>query len=274
MRHLCIALAAYLGLLSCSSQSFDQDGGDLKRSEVEVISSRMRDAIEKEFPLLKHKLVTRYVDSLGQSIVSRNREMPPLPYEFRVLRTNEVLAFSLPGGIVYISLGLIRAVELEGQLAAAIAHELSHQQLSHLLITWRRKVNSSRGQRYILDFSGDWKDNFLGERGALFLDRGMEEEADKQSLVVLYNAAFDPRVYNSYLQVLRKLELSNTAAVAAVLSLHPPLLERMKWAKDGLLKLPPRKEANLSSATFQQIKSILKEAAKKTSKPGKQKDVE
>lgn len=275
MRLLRIALTGILTiLLGCSSQSFDQDGGDLKRAEVDVIASRMRDAIEREYPILKHKLVTRYVDTLGQSIVSRNREMPPLPYEFRVLRTNEVLAFSLPGGIVYVSLGLIRAVELEGQLASAISHELAHQQLNHQLITWRRKVNSSRGQSYFLDFSGDWKDNFLGARGALYLDKGMEEEADKQSLVVLYNAGFDPRLYNSYLQALRKLELSQTSDVATIVSLHPPLLERMKWARDGLAKLPPRKEASLSSATFQQIKSILKEAAKKTGKADKQKEVQ
>lgn len=263
-------IALCVGVLSaCSSQSFDQDGGDLKRSEVEYIASRLRDATELEIPLLKHKLVTRYVDKLGQSIVSYNREMPPLPYEFRVLKTNDVLAFSLPGGIVYVSLGLIRAVDLEGQLAAAIAHELAHQQLGHQLIMWRRRVNSTRGQSYLLDFPGAWKDNFLGERGALFLDKAMEEEADKLAPLILYKAGFDPRVYTSYLQLLRKRELEDTSSVAALLSLHPPLTDRLKWAKEGWLKLPPKKESSLSSPTFQQIKAILKEAAKLSPKPGK-----
>jgi beta-barrel assembly-enhancing protease len=274
MRLLCIALAlfALASGAGCSSQEFSQDGGDLKRAEVDVISTRMRDAIEREHPLLKHKLVNRYVDTIGQSIVSRNPEMPPLPYEFRVLRTNEVLVFSLPGGIVYVSLGLLRAVELEGQLAAAISHELAHQQLNHPLVVWRRKVNSNRGQRYILDFSGDWKGNFLGDRGALYMGKEMEEEADRQSAVILYKAGFDPRVYISYLQVLRKLEVAKTADVAAMISLHPPLLQRMAWAKEALAKLPPRKEASLSSATFQQIKSILREAAKKSGKSEREKE--
>ena len=263
---LCVVLCA-----SCASKAFDQDGGDLKRSEVEYISARLRDATEQEYPLLKHKLVTRYVDALGQAIVSRNREMPPLPYEFRVLKANEILAFSLPGGIVYVSLGLLRAVEFEGQLAAAISHELAHQELNHPLIVWRRRVNSTRGQSYLLDFSGDWKDNFLGERGALFLDRSMEEEADKLGPLVLYKAGFDPRLYASYLQLLRKQELADTESVAALLSLHPPLVERLKWAKEGLLKLPPKKESSLSSPTFQQIKAILKEAAKKAPKPAPRK---
>ncbi len=60
--------------------------------------------------------------------------------------------------------------------------------------------------------------------------------------------------------------MRNPADVAAVVSLHPPLPERLKWAKAGMDKLPPLKDASLSSATFQQIKSILKEAAKKAGK--------
>jgi predicted Zn-dependent protease len=255
---LCVVMLA-----ACAGENYGQDGGELKRSEVEYISSRMREFTEQEYPLIKHRLVTRYVDQLGQSIVSRNREMPPLPYEFRVLKANEIFAFSLPGGIVYVSLGLLRAVEMEGQLAAAMAHELAHQELNHPLLAWHRKLNNSLGKRTPLDLSGDWKDNFLGERGALFLDRAMEEEADKLAPVILYKAGFDPRVYGSYLQLLRKQELSDTGSVAALLSLHPPLTDRQKWAKEGMLRLPPKKDSSLSSATFQQIKAILRVAAKK-----------
>lgn len=271
-RPILLRIALSISVSSCSGPSFDQDGGDLKRAEVDVISTRMSDAIEREFPLLKHKLVTRYVDTLGQSIVSRNPEMPPLPYEFRVLRANEAMAFSLPGGIVYISLGLLRAVELEGQLAAAMAHELAHQQLNHQLIIWRRKVNANRGQRYLLDFSGDWKEIFLGERGALFIEKGMEEEADRQGPALLYRAGFDPRLYSSWLQLMRKLELANPGDVATLVSLHPPSTQRQKWAKVGIDKLPPQKDASLSSATFQQIKAILKEAAKKAGRNEQQKE--
>jgi predicted Zn-dependent protease len=273
MRLILITLCAAI-LASCTGQSFDQEGGDLKRSEVEFISAKMRGAIEQEHPLLKHKLVVRYVDALGQAMVSRNQDMPPLPYEFRVLRTNSVLAFSLPGGIVYVSLGLLRAVELEGQLAAAIAHELAHQQLSHPLLAWRRRVNASRGRRYALDFSGGWKGNFLGERGALFLDKGMEEEADRLGPLIQYKAGFDPRIYLSYLEILRKRELDNAEDVAALLSLHPPLQKRLGWAKEGIMKLPPRKDPNPSSLTFQQIKAILKETARKTGKAQEKKELQ
>lgn len=252
-----------LFLSACSGGEVASDGGDLTRSEVEFLSRRMVEAVEREYPLLSHKLVNRYIDSLGQAIVSRNPDMPPLPYEFRVLKSNEVFVFSLPGGIVYVTLGTLRAVELEGQLAAALSHELAHQQLNHSLIEWRRKVNANRGQRYMLDFSGDWKTRFLGERGALHLDKGMEEEADRLAPVILYRAQFDPRVYVSYLQVLKKTEQSERARVRNMLSLHPPLGDRQAWTKEALVKLPPMRDPRVNSSTFQELKLRLKEAESK-----------
>lgn len=265
MRTYSILCLLFTLLCACTAQPLNQDGGDLTRSEVEFLSRRLSDAVEREFPLLKHQLVNRYVNTLGQSIVSRNPDMPPLPYEFRVLRSNEFLLFSLPGGIVYVTLGALRALELEGQLAAALAHELAHQQLNHQLVLWRRKVNSNRGQRNLLDFSGPWTADFLGQNGAIYLPVGMEEEADRLAPVILYRSKFDPRLYTSYLQAIKKVETSSPKSIAKMASLHPPVNERLDWVKNALVKLPPLRDANLSSASFQRIKSILQEAAKRGS---------
>jgi predicted Zn-dependent protease len=233
------------------------------------LAGRLGARVEEEFPPLKHQLVNRYVNTLGQSIVSRNPDMPPLPYEFKVLRSNEIFVFSLPGGVVYISLGAIRAAELEGHLAAALAHELAHQQLNHPLQVWRRKVNGNRVQRNLLDFTGSWRNNFLGEGGAIFLPAGMEEEADRLAPVILYRAKFDPRLYSSYLQILKNAEAARGKSVAMMASLHPPIAARIAWTKDALVKIPPLRDASLSSQTFKQIKSILQEAAKRgAAKPG------
>jgi predicted Zn-dependent protease len=242
----------------------DKDGGDLTRSEVEFLSSRMVQAVEENYPLLKHKGVNRYVTALGQSIISRNKDLPPLPYEFRVLRSNEIFLFSLPGGIVYLSLGLLRFVELEGQLAAAIAHELAHQQLNHYLILWRKKVNANREHSYLLNFKTGFPDVFLGRGGALQLTDGAEEEADRLAPVILYRANFDPRVYVAFLQAIRKQQSVSLKSVEVITRLHPNVEKRIDWAKDSLLKIPPRKDASLSSSSFQQIKAILEKAAKST----------
>lgn len=262
-----ICLLLSFAFFSCSNQSLDRDGGDLTRGEVEFLSTRMATAIEKEYPILKHKLVNRYITSLGQTIISRNPDMPPLPYEFRVLKSNDMFVLSLPDGIIYVSLGILRSMELEGQFAAAIAHELAHQRLSHLLMHWRRKVNANRGGKFLLGFEGEFKDEFLGEEGALHLEAGMEEEADKLAAIILYKADFDPRLYVSYLQLLKKFEQTEPSRVQIIQGLHPPIKDRIEWAKEALLTLPPLKDPNVSSQTFQQLKLILKDAEKKAEKP-------
>jgi predicted Zn-dependent protease len=255
----------------CSAHQTEQDGGKLTRSEVEVLSHRMAEAVEEEFPLLQHKAVNRYVNTLGQSLISRNPKMPPLPYEFRVLKTSEFLVFSLPGGIVYVSLGALRSVTNEGEFASALAHELAHQQLNHQLTQWSRKVNSNRGEHYLLDFGGDWRDRFLGAGGALTLTPGMEQEADELAPVILYQTRIEPRLYVSYLQLLKRLEQSSINDVVGMVRTHPPLNQRLAWVKDALAKLPPLKDPSGSSSSFEQVKSLLREAAKINEKPAQRK---
>jgi beta-barrel assembly-enhancing protease len=249
-----------LAFSACSHSEIAQDGGDLTRAEVELLSRNISGKIEEAFPLVKHRLVNRYVNSLGQGMIARNSDMPPLPYEFRVIRSSEVLIFSLPGGLVYLSLGLLRAVEFEGQLAAALAHELAHQQLGHSLILWRRKVNANRGTPYVLQFQGEFSSEFFGAEGVLRLDSQMEEEADRLGPAILYRSGFDTRMYSSFLQLLQTYETKKPALVAKLSQLHPALSARQVWARESTLKIPPRQGQSVSSSTFMQIKSILKEA--------------
>jgi predicted Zn-dependent protease len=255
-------LVISLGLVSCAGSTLEQDGGNLTRSEVEFLSAKMVDAVEENYPALKHKGVNRYVSSLGQSIISRNKDLPPLPYEFRVLRSNDIFLFSLPGGIIYLSLGLLRFVEFEGQLASAIAHELSHQQLNHYLILWRKKVNANRERAYLLDFKTSFQESFLGTGAAIDLSDGMEEEADQLAPVILFRAKYDPRSYLSFLQSVKKQQNANLKSIELITKLHPPIEKRIEWARQSLLKIPPQKDASISSSSFQQIKAILAKTAK------------
>lgn len=253
-------LSAFIFLHACSVKQIQTDGGDLTRIEVEYISRQLTSMVEAKFPPLKHKMVNRYIDSLGQSIVSHNSDMPPLPYEFRVLKSNEVHLFSLPGGVVYLTLGALRAFESEGQLVAAIAHELAHQQLAHPLITWRKRVNASREKNFPFSPDMEWENYFLGTRGFLYYGEGGEKEADQQSAVIMYRAQYDPRLMLAYLQALQKIEIAKPELVAATRTIHPENSKRIGWVKEILLKLPPQKNPKPSSASFSELKQILKEA--------------
>ena len=247
-------------LAACSGKAIEHDGGDLTRAEVESLSRGMQQSIEKAYPLLRHKVVNRYVDNLGQSLVSHNPEMPPLPYEFRVLKSNDIGVFSLPGGIVYLTLGTLRACEVEGELAGALAHELAHQQLNHPLLVWRKRVNSSRAKKISFDFEGNFQGVFLGPNGALTYPEGMEQEADQLAPIVLYRAKFDPRAYAGYLEILKKINTLEPQRSAIITLSHPLISKRIDWVKEELAKIPPLKDPTLSTQSFEEIKQMLKTA--------------
>ncbi len=245
-------------LVNCAGHSTNQDGGDLTRAEVEYLSQRLSAAIEKKYPVLQHKKITHYVDSLGQYLVSHDDDMPPLPFSFVVLKTNEIFTLSLPGGKTYVTLGMIKALNYEGELAGAIAHELAHQQLAHALIAWRERVNAVRPSRYYFETDGDFADLFLGKNGYLWLGPGPEQEADELAPVILSHSKFDSRLYTSYLERIQQLERKQVNQLAVLLSLHPSTAERIAWAKTATLKVPPLRDARVSSPGFVEIKAILK----------------
>jgi predicted Zn-dependent protease len=94
----------------------------------------------------------------------------------------------------------------------------------------------------------------------------MEQEADELAPVILYRAHVEPRMYVSYLQLLKKLEQTDLASVAGIVSVHPPINDRLAWVKTAITKLPPLKDPDASSAAFLQVKTLLRETAKKGGK--------
>lgn len=250
---------------ACAISSSNAKQNSLTREEANAISDQLVLAIERRYPLLQHRQVNRYVDSLGQSIVSRNAKMPPLPYEFRVLKTNEVETFSTPAGIVYVSLGMLRLCEIEAQFAAVLSHELAHQRLGHSLLVWQDRLQALRSKSSaVLPDKRLWSDRLLGPNGLMYYGEAKEREADQLTFAILYNAGYDTRAFLSFFQLLKNKEASSPRDVAGLLSLHPPTINRLAWAKTDAFKLPPVSNAKLNSNSFISIQRLLKKAETNT----------
>lgn len=250
-------LLSFSFLTACSTTSNQSRQRVLTRADIESLVKALDEEIEKNYDLLQHKEINRYVDELGQSIVSRNETMPPLPYRFIVLRTNEVVVFSIPGGQVYVGLGILKNLDLEGQLAAAIAHELAHQDLGHPLQVWRDRILGvyKPGIDRAVHSEDGFDQHYFGKGGLLSFDKVMEQEADENAMSLLYHAGFDPRVYIAYLQALQKIQ--SQKKVRNMLSMHPSLEERVRWSQNFMRNLPPKKDPKLTSSAFKAIKRKL-----------------
>jgi predicted Zn-dependent protease len=82
--------------------------------------------------VLDDALLADYINTLGYRLVS-NSPKPDQPFTFFLVRDNDINAFALPGGFVGINAGLITTTETENELAAVLAHEISHVTQNHLI---------------------------------------------------------------------------------------------------------------------------------------------
>lgn len=106
-----------------------QTGTMLLRGESSIGKSVAEDARE-QLPLVEDKAVVEYVNEIGQKlaqVAGRNE----FQYEFDVVLDEQLNAFALPGGKVFINAGAIERANSEAELAGLLAHELSHAVLSH-----------------------------------------------------------------------------------------------------------------------------------------------
>src|ERR1041385_1827807 len=85
--------------------------------------------IERQVKLLNDPTINEYVNRVGQNIV-RNSDAK-VPFTIKVVESDEINAFALPGGFFYVNSGLILAADDESELAAVMAHEIAHVAARH-----------------------------------------------------------------------------------------------------------------------------------------------
>ena len=97
--------------------------------EIELGREAARE-VERSLQMYRDPLVRAYIDSLGQALV-RASGLSQFRYYFKVVDAPEINAFALPGGFIYVNLGLIKAAETESELAGVIGHEIGHVEAHH-----------------------------------------------------------------------------------------------------------------------------------------------
>src|SRR5690606_21936667 len=80
--------------------------------------------INQQLPIVQNSAVHSYINELGRSIASRVD--PRLNYTFYVVNSDQVNAFAVPGGYIYVNRGLIERAESMSELAGVLGHEIGH----------------------------------------------------------------------------------------------------------------------------------------------------
>ncbi len=235
-------------------------------TEQQEVTEGRKAALEvyKQMPVLPDSNpVSQYVQQLGQRLVEHAPGYK-WPYNFHVANVEDINAFALPGGSVFVNLGTIQAAETEAQLAGVMAHEISHvvQRHSTCNMTKERTPSIVAGLGQIAagillpGAAGSIAAQGIGMTAGLgFLrnSRESEKQADLMGTDILYDTGYDPRALPQFFEVIQGKYGSGGAQF---LSDHPNPGNRVGYVQDEIDSLPPRASSIKTSAEFTRIKKL------------------
>jgi len=211
-------------------------------------------------PLVKDAALQKYVNSVGRWVASQS-DRADLPWHFGVIDSEDVNAFSAPGGYVVITKGLYRKLNNEAQLAGVLGHEIGHVVKKHQLKVIQKQQLLNKGASLLSEkFAKDNKiaNKAIGtgaEISARGLDKSAEYEADRLGISMATRAGYDAYGLVDVLQNLTQTS-KNDGSVALLFKTHPLPEERLVALSDAVgNKLDNVKEGKTLDTRFYKLKN-------------------
>lgn len=227
-----------------------------------ALGKQLAQEVERQAKVIDDPVIAEYVNRIGQNLV-RNSDAK-VPFTIKVLDTEEVNAFALPGGFFFVNSGLVLKADTEAELAGVMAHEIAHVACRH------GTRQATRGQlvniaSIPLIFMGGWTGYAIRQgaglaipMGFLTFSRGFEREADYFGLQYLYKAGYDPTSFVDFFEKMQTLEKKKPGTLSKVFSTHPMTDDRIKASQGEIQKiLGSKPEYVVNTSEFNDVKDRL-----------------
>jgi len=257
-----------------------------------ALGKQLAQEVDRSAKFITDPVVTEYVNRVGQNLV-RNSDAQ-VPFTIKVIDSDQINAFALPGGFFYVNSGLIMHADEESELAGVMAHEIAHVCARH------GTKNATKGQimqlatiPLVMLGPGGWAGYAIYQGAQLIVpisflkfSRDAEREADYLGLQYMYKAGYDPNSFvsffekvtalenlglqymykagydpNSFVSFFEKvtaLEKKQPGSVPKIFATHPPTPDRIEAAQKEIATiLPAREEYIVSTSEFDVVKRRL-----------------
>lgn len=243
---------------------------DINKHQINFISlekevalgKQLAAEIERTVKLLNDPVVTEYVSRVGQNLV-RNSDAK-VPFVIKVIDSEEVNAFALPGGFFYVNSGLILAADEEAELTGVMAHEIAHVAARHGTEQYSKAQVLNLATVPLIFVGGgigyglSQAAGFLIPLQFLQFSRGAEREADHLGMQYAYKAGYDPTAVITFFEKLQAQEKRKPGTLSKLFSTHPPTGERIEKAQKEIATiLPDRPQHVVSTSEFDAVKARL-----------------
>jgi len=227
-----------------------------------ALGKQLAQEVERQAKLVDDPVIAEYVNRVGQNLV-RNSDAK-VPFIIKVLDSEEVNAFALPGGFFFVNSGLILKADSESELAGVMAHEIAHVAARHVT------RQATRGEiiniaSIPLIFMGGWTGYAIRQGaglaiplGFLTFSRGFESEADMLGLEYMYKTGYDPTSFVDFFEKIQTLEKKKPGTLSKVFSTHPMTDDRIKAAQKNIATiLKDKPEYVVNTSEFNDVKGRL-----------------
>ncbi len=248
-----------------AKQQLDLATGKVNEKDEINIGRNVMSGLLGAAPLLKNNQLQQYVNRIGHW-VALHSERPQLPWSFGVIDSPNVNAFAAPGGYIVLTAGLYQLLENESQLAAVLAHEISHviekHHLDAIRDTSQRELLASLAVKVTDEKHRETMRKLVNSGVQIYargLDQRFEYGADRRGVVLAARSGYDPYAMLDVLTTLSSIN-NTDESMAVFLNTHPPLNDRI----ETLVSMMDQHLKNLPLATDnQRLRQVNQQVAGK-----------
>ena len=221
--------------------------------------------INAQLPIVRDPELNRYINVLGDSI-ARLTSRADLDWNFFIVDAQEVNAFAVPGGFVYVNRGLIQRADQMDELAGVLGHEIGHVVKRHSIKQMEKAQGANVGVTLACILTSICNSQIAGAAiniagGAVFarFSRQDEAEADNEGFNNVVKAGISPVGMVTMFQKLLAERRSRPAGVEAWFLTHPLEEDRIVAVQARINQIPPATLSRLGTDTrnFHSFKSRL-----------------
>jgi predicted Zn-dependent protease len=226
-----------------------------------AIGKQMAQQVERQAKIVDDPVIAEYVNRIGQNLV-RNSDAK-VPFTIKVIDSEEINAFALPGGFFFVNTAIITAASNEAEMAGVMAHEIGHVAARHGMKAQTKGDLVNYASIPMMIFLGGWTGYAIREgaqlaipMGFLTFSRANEAEADMLGLQYMYKTGYDPNSFVDFFEKVQSLEKRKPGSMSKVFSSHPPTDDRIKATQKNIQEhLKERPEYVVNTSEFNDVKT-------------------
>lgn len=200
--------------------------------------------INRQLPIVEDPVVHNYINRLGNRIAGHTER--DFNYQFYVVNIEEVNAFAVPGGYIYINRGVIERSRNMSELAGVMAHEIAHVDRRHGAAQLERVQRANLGLTAAFVLLGRMPTGLealaVDVAGAAIFarySRGAEQEADAEAVDLLVASGINPNGLVSFFRTLMDEQRRQPSLVEQWFTSHPLTEDRIQETQAMIQRLPP-----------------------------------